>query len=98
MTIEVQGGGKELVEETWGGRTAKIGSVRLGIQSPVPRCQATTRNPESGEVDFNTLKAIKQARKMDVEARKVVLGMYCEVLKAGTVSVGDEVVFEDANS
>ena len=39
---------REHVEDEWEGAIAAVGSARLRIGGPVPRCAATTRDPERG--------------------------------------------------
>jgi uncharacterized protein YcbX len=51
----------------------------------------TTRDPDTGEHQLNTLKIIAAYRNED-EARQVNFGVYCTVIEPGEVAVGDEVV------
>ena len=54
-----------------------------------PRCALTTRNPESGERDADTLRWIDETRgRVDGE---VCFGVYADVVEPGDVRVGDTV-------
>jgi len=81
-------------EDGWAGHSVRIGSAEFAVTNPVQRCETTTRNPESGAVDANTLKAIASYRGKG-EKGKVFFGVYLEVTKPGTVKLGDEIVFLD---
>ena len=80
-------------EETWDGQTVRVGSATLRMGGPVPRCNATTRNPDSGDSDLKTLHLIHQHRgKQPNEfGDGLNLGVYAEVITPGRVSVGDEI-------
>jgi hypothetical protein len=57
----------------------------------VKRCAATTRDPASGAVDLQTLRLITayRGRRESELGVGATFGLYCEVLKPGTVAVGD---------
>jgi uncharacterized protein YcbX len=83
-------GCEEHEEDTWDGRRLRIGEVALRVGGPVPRCAATTRHPESGMRDLDTLRLIKGYRGVrDGEA--IDFGVYASVEKPGRVRVGDPV-------
>ena len=58
MLIELEGGG-EHEEDTWIGRRIGLGETVLLISGPVARCAMTTHDPDSGERDLDTLRAIR---------------------------------------
>lgn len=101
MLLEVDG--CEVHEEdTWVGQCMQVGQTTLRVVGPVPRCVVTNENPESGVVDFNTLKAIVRYRgelASDLttpvahlpDNGAVIFGMYATVEQPGEVSVGDRV-------
>ena len=105
MLVEVDG--CEVHEEdTWAGRRVRIGSATVGVVGPVPRCVVTNENPDSGIVDFNTLKAIVRYRgelATDLSTPvahlpdngAVILGMYATVEEPGEIAVGDRVELLD---
>lgn len=77
-------------EDTWDGRRVRIGEAVLRVGGPVPRCAATTRHPESGVRDLDTLRLIKGYRGVrDGEA--IDFGVYAFVEQPGRVRVGDPV-------
>jgi uncharacterized protein YcbX len=78
-------------EDGWEGRAVRIGTAVVRILGPVPRCVATTRDPDTGMKDFDTLKQISAYRPLMQEPRGVPFGMYAEVERPGRVAVGDEV-------
>jgi len=101
MLVEVEGCGVH-EEDTWGGRTVRVGQALLSVVGPVPRCVVTNQDPDSGKVNFNTLKAIVGYRgelatdlSTPVEHLpdngKVIFGMYATVEEPGEVSLGDRV-------
>ncbi len=49
-------------EDTWDGRRVRVGDVVLRVGGPVPRCAATTRDPDTGKRDLDTLRLIKRYR------------------------------------
>jgi uncharacterized protein len=83
-------------EETWRPATVRIGSAVLKMRGPVPRCNATTRNPDTGIKDLKTLRLIAESRGMQPDEfgeDGLNLGAYADVIEPGVVSVGDHVEF-----
>lgn len=78
-------------EESWAGRRVRAGTAVIRVLGQVPRCVATTRDPATGEKDFDTLKHIATYRPLMTEPRGVPFGMYAEVEVAGRVALGDPV-------
>jgi uncharacterized protein YcbX len=89
-------------EDTWAGRRVRIGGATVSVVGPVPRCVVTNESPDSGAVDFNTLKAIRRYRgelATDLSTPvahlpdngSVILGMYATVEQPGAIAVGDPV-------
>lgn len=79
-------------EDTWEGRAVRVGGAMIRVLGPVPRCVATTRDPDTGDKDFDTLKAITAYRPLMTAPRGVPFGMYAEVERPGRVALGDRVV------
>ena len=79
------------VEDGWPGQTIEIGEARVRVCSPVPRCVATTRDPDRGARDLPTLRMIKSYRGVQVNesGRGVNFGVYADVVAEGVVRVGD---------
>lgn len=89
-------------EDTWGGRRVRLGGATVRVVGPVPRCVVTNENPESGVVDFGTLKSIARYRgelasRLDTpvdhlpDGGAVIFGMYATVEEPGPIAVGDPV-------
>ncbi|GAB3347355.1 MOSC domain-containing protein [Modestobacter lapidis] len=105
MLVEVDGCDVH-EEDTWAGRRLRIGGATVQVVGPVPRCVVTNESPESGAVDFNTLKAIVRYRgelATDLSTPvahlpdngAVILGMYATVEQPGEVALGDSVELLD---
>lgn len=90
MLIEFEGG-EPHVEDSWDGLLLSVGGALLRGSGPVKRCAATTRNPETGEVDLQTLRLITdyRGRRHTVLGPGATFGTYAEVVEPGMVSVGD---------
>jgi uncharacterized protein YcbX len=83
-------GCEEHEEDTWEGRRLRVGEVVLRVGGPVPRCAVTTRHPDSGARDLDTLRHIKGYRGVrDGEA--IDFGVYASVEQPGRVRLGDPV-------
>jgi uncharacterized protein len=77
-------------EDEWEGRLIRLGEATIRAGGPVARCALTTRSPDTGERDLDTLKLIKGYRGMrDGEA--IDFGIYARVEEPGRVRVGDPV-------
>jgi len=46
-------------ELTWVGKTLRLGEVECEVVEPIKRCRMTEANPETGERDADTLKALR---------------------------------------
>jgi uncharacterized protein len=90
MLIEFAGGDPH-VEDTWTGKRLDVGGAVLRAGGPVKRCAATTRDPDSGAVDLQTLRLIMayRGRQSSDFGLGANFGTYGAVLEPGTVSVGD---------
>jgi uncharacterized protein YcbX len=86
MTISVDGLAP-WEEHGWAGRTLEAGEAVLRVIDPIPRCVVTTRDPQSGRTDRPVLKELARLRGKD----DVTFGVWCEVLRPGTVRRGDRV-------
>lgn len=76
-------------EEGWTGCLLRVGEAVIRVLGQVPRCVATTRDPATGDKDFDTLKHIAAYRPLMREPRGVPFGMYAEVEVPGRVAVAD---------
>lgn len=67
------------------GREITIGPARLRVDQRITRCKATTVNPETGQVDADTLAALR-----DTQGHQD-FGVYATVISGGRVTCGDMV-------
>ena len=77
-------------EDEWEGRLLRIGGAVVRAGGPVDRCAMTTRDPDTGERDLDTLGLIKAYRGLS-ERRTLDFGVYAEIVEPGRVRVGDTV-------
>ena len=89
MLFDVEGCA-EHEEDTWDGRRVRFGDAVLRVGGPVPRCAATTRDPDSGRRDLDTLRLIKGYRGVR-DGIAIDFGVYATVEQHGRVRVGDSV-------
>jgi len=89
MLVGVQGGAPH-VEDTWIGRDVRMGEAVVRVHEQVARCAITTKHPDTGERDLDTLRVIKAYRGIRGETQ-IDFGVYGEVVGPGRVRVGDPV-------
>jgi uncharacterized protein YcbX len=77
-------------EDEWEGRLLRIGAAVVRAGGPVERCAVTTRDPDTGETDLDTLRLIKSYRGLS-DRRTIDFGVYAEIVEPGRVRVGDTV-------
>jgi hypothetical protein len=82
--VETSGGVEGLVESGWGGRTLRVGGLRLRCEMPAPRCSMTIQAQRGLPKDPRVLRTI-------VKEAGQNFGLYASVESAGRVSAGDEV-------
>jgi uncharacterized protein len=80
-------------EDEWRGALMEIGAALVRVGGPVPRCATTTRSPDSGARDFDTLHRIKAYRGLR-DGKHIDFGVYGAVERAGQVRLGDPVLVE----
>jgi uncharacterized protein YcbX len=78
-------GGAPFEEFGWLGREVALGGVVVRPFARIPRCAATSVNPDTAERDVTVPKALKQ------HFGHVDMGVYAEVLRGGRVATGDQV-------
>jgi uncharacterized protein len=76
-------------EDTWKGRRFAVGEAVVRVGGPVDRCAVTTRDPDTGERDLDTLRLIKSYRGQRESDGAILFGVYGSVLQPGRVRVGD---------
>jgi uncharacterized protein YcbX len=90
MLLELAGC-DEHEEDGWAGRLVQVGDAVVRVRAPVERCAFTTRDPETGERDLDTLRLIRGYRGQREPDGAILFGMYADVERPGTVRVGDAV-------
>jgi len=78
-------------EDSWVGSTVQIGAAAVRFKGHVGRCMFTSRDPETGEVDLPTLDILRDYRGEAVTTEPLPFGIYGEVVREGTVRLGDAV-------
>lgn len=81
----VIGGVEGLTERSWPGGTLHIGGAVIGIWRLRPRCVMTTYDPDTIEQDHRVLRSL-------VDRFDGTFALDCDVLKAGSIRVGDPVL------
>lgn len=89
MLIELEDGDAH-EEDGWVDGRIGLGDTVLRISAPVPRCAYTTQDPDTGERNLDTLRAIKAYRGL-VDGRDLMFGVWGEVERPGRIRLGDEV-------
>jgi uncharacterized protein YcbX len=84
-------------EDAWEGRLLRLGEALVRVGGPVPRCATTTRSPETGRRDFDTLRQVKDYRGLR-EGKYVDFGVYAAVVEPGRVRVGDQARLDEGRS
>jgi len=87
-------------EDRWRGQTLEVGEALLRVGGPVPRCAATTRDPDRGARDLPAVRMIRSYRGVQANefGRGVNFGVYADVLREGMVRVGDPLIVRPVGS
>lgn len=82
---------REHVEDEWEGVLVAVGAAEIRIGGPVPRCAATTRDPDRGVRDLPAVQVIRAYRGLrdTLFGPGVPFGVYADVVTPGRVGVGD---------
>jgi hypothetical protein len=78
-------------EDDWIGARIALGDAEIDVGGDVGRCVVTTRDPDSGTRDLDTLAALAQYRR-EGRFEPLPFGVYGAVAKPGRVRVGDPVL------
>jgi uncharacterized protein YcbX len=90
MNFGVDGLG-EHEEDEWLGRRIRLGEAVVVPQGNVGRCAVTTQNPDTGEPDVDTLKALAAYRRDLETTEPLPFGVYAAVAEPGRVRLADPV-------
>jgi uncharacterized protein len=77
-------------EDEWIGRRVAIGDAVVAPVGDVGRCAVTTKNPDSGETDLDTLGTLA-AYRPEGRTERLPFGVHAAVVQPGRVRVGDAV-------
>jgi uncharacterized protein YcbX len=77
-------------EDEWIGRRVSIGGAVVAPVGDVGRCAVTTKNPDTGEVDLDTLGTLAAYRR-EGRTEPLPFGVHAAVVQPGRVRVGDAV-------
>ena len=78
-------------EDTWLDRDVRVGDALVRVAGNVGRCALTTRQPDTGVVDFKTLHHLKTYRGEVTTTEPLPFGIHARVLEPGRVRLGDAV-------
>lgn len=90
--------GAPFAENMWAGGTLKIGTVKLQVIVPTPRCAVPTLEHGPLKPDPNLTRELGKVNPVEIpEAGKLAcLGVYAKVTETGQIAIGDEVQFSPA--
>lgn len=83
--ILVDGNSQPYFEDEWVGKTLQIGSARLKVELPCPRCVMTTHGFDDLAKDPGIMRTL-------VRSHDGHLGVYANIIEPGTIAAGDSVV------
>lgn len=78
-------------EDSWVGREVRVGDALVRPAGLVGRCAATTRNADTGVVDFKALHHLSAYRGEIPSQEPLPFGVFARVVKPGAVALGDPV-------
>jgi uncharacterized protein YcbX len=89
MLLEIEGV-EAHEEDAWIGRRVAIGDAVVAPVGDVGRCAVTTKNPDTGEGDLDTLGTLA-AYRPEGRTEPLPFGVHAAVVQPGRVRVGDAV-------
>ena len=90
MTIGVDGV-EAHAEDGWIGEHVRLGGAVVRVREKVGRCAVTTRDPDTGIRDLDTLGVIAEYRGDVPTGEPLPFGVWCEVVQPGPVALGDSI-------
>ncbi|WP_051973419.1 MOSC domain-containing protein [Cryobacterium sp. MLB-32] len=80
------------VEDCWAGREIELGGARLRVNGGIPRCAVIDLDPDTGARGTTLLKTLAAYR---LQGSDIMFGAYAEVIRPGTVYIGDDARVRD---
>jgi hypothetical protein len=93
MTVGIDAAEPHL-EDGWIGSRVRLGGAAVAVREKVGRCSVTTRDPDTGVRDLDTLGTIAAYRADVPTGEPLPFGVWCEVVEPGPVALGDPVEVE----
>ncbi|MFB7333239.1 MOSC domain-containing protein [Streptomyces adustus] len=92
------GTGPGFPEDAWVGSRLRVGEALFRVVVPTPRCVLPTLGHDELPADPGIMRAVAREHRVPVFdlGRLSCLGVYLEVLEAGTVELGDTITVQDA--
>jgi hypothetical protein len=85
-------------EDGWLGQEVQIGDARVRVTGKAGRCALTTRNGDTGVVDFKTLHHLAAYRRGVETTEELPFGVHAEVVAPGRVRLGSAVTASQQGS
>ena len=84
------------VEDDWAGRSATLGTCRVRMGGPVPRCVGTEHHPADLSRTAKILRTINSVRGVGHGefGKGLMFGVYAAVIQPGDIAVGDRLVLD----
>jgi MOSC domain-containing protein len=89
MLFEIDGA-EPHEEDGWLGRRVELGAAVVAPVGDVGRCAVTTKNPDTGAIDLDTL-GLLTAYRREGQTEPLPFGVHAAVVRPGLVRVGDPV-------
>jgi uncharacterized protein YcbX len=91
-------GGPGFPEDAWVGSHLRVGEALFRVLVPTPRCVVPTLGHDKLPPDPGIMRAVAREHRIQVFdlGRLACVGVYLDVLEAGTVRVGDPIALEDS--
>ncbi|MFK0113814.1 MOSC domain-containing protein [Streptomyces sp. NPDC091217] len=91
-------GGPGFPEDAWPGSRLRVGEALFRVVVPTPRCVVPTLGHDELPPDPGIMRAVARDHRVPVFdlGRLSCLGVYLDVLEAGTVRVGDVITVQEA--
>ena len=89
--LVVAGGCEPHEEDGWLGSSVRIGAATVRVLGTVARCVVTTRDPDTGVRDVDTLRVLKAYRGQSETTGGFDFGVFGDVVEPGRVRVGDPI-------